>query len=71
MENKGYKIIDSLCVNSKWYASFLAGTGTGSREACQCSFKCKVKVQNKDTGHIYIVDEEEFNQIRIDHPKHT
>ena len=59
MENKDYKTIDGHCVNSQWFADFLAG----DREVCQCNFKCKVKVQHKGTGHIYIINEEEFDQI--------
>lgn len=62
----GYlKILSSQCVNSKWKADWMIKS---NGEACQCGFKCKIRIQLSVNGHspyTYIVDEKElYNLIK-------
>lgn len=56
------RILSGDCVNSKWIASWLSK----GYNACQCGFKCKVRIEISQNGHHayrYIVDKNELYKL--------
>ncbi len=54
-----YQLQSKQCTNSHWVARFLAKP---NQECCECIFSCKVIVKH-ESGHEYIITEEEYNNI--------
>lgn len=57
-----FRILSGNCVNSKWTAEWLAKGDS----ACQCPFKCKVRVETTRNGHSpneFVVDKSELYRL--------
>ncbi len=55
-----YELVSNKCINSHWCACWLEGG-----EKCQCMFTCKVRVKHLLSGYVYVITQEEYQELLL------